>query len=77
MEHRAAPVDRLEHDEVVEVPVQHAGQLELAEVAEVELHRAGAQAEAVGGLDQLLEEMPLSDTEKRRRSSIRPVWWPW
>ncbi len=55
VEHRAAPVDRLEHDEVVEVPVQHAGQLELAEVAEVELHRAGAQAEAVGGLDQLLE----------------------
>ncbi|CRR51155.1 Uncharacterised protein [Pseudomonas aeruginosa] len=24
-----------------------------------------------------LREMPLSDTEKRRRSSIRPVWWPW
>ena len=57
-----------QHDEVIEVPVQHAGQAQLREVIEIELERAGAEFEALGDLDHAPETVAL---ERERKAAAQ------
>ncbi len=51
MNDRGLAVDLLQYDKVIEIPVQDARQLELIEMVEIELERAGAKLEVLGNVD--------------------------
>ncbi|CAJ6390383.1 Uncharacterised protein [Burkholderia pseudomallei] len=63
---RVLAADFLQHDEVVEVPVQHAGHAQLAELLEIELQRARAEIEALRDVDHAAQTRALERHGKAR-----------
>ena len=51
----AARIHRFQHHEMVEVPMQDAGRVELAELLHLEAQRTGRQVQATRGLDEVRE----------------------
>jgi len=47
--------DAFEHDEMVEIPMQDRGRVDLAERGQLDAQRAGGEAELIGDLHQALE----------------------
>jgi hypothetical protein len=59
VDHRAAGIGRLEHHEVVQVPVQDAGRAQLRQLLELEAHRPRRQVQAPGHLHEVGERGAL------------------
>jgi hypothetical protein len=55
MYNHALPIDGLEYDKVVEVPVQDTRQLELAEAVHIQRDSTGTQLQLLSTVDQLFE----------------------
>ena len=58
VDHHPAPVDRLQDDEMVEIPVQDAGRFQLRQFVELEPERPAGEAQPIGDPDQILARGP-------------------
>ena len=53
--HNMLPPDRLQHDKMVQIPVQHTGQAQLAQLVQIQAQRAACQLQAPCHIHQLLQ----------------------